>query len=83
MRVRKTALDLSRRIAEMHCMQKHGEVGDDECDDCEGTAENGSYLMKSEGVEDMFSAWRFHLSGMRLHFRLTRSLCTILRAYCD
>ena len=53
----------------MCCVQKHGEAGDDECDDCKGGAENGRQVMESERAEDMFSAWRFHLSDMRLHFR--------------
>ena len=41
------------------------------CDDCEEGAENGSQVMESERAEDTFSACQFHLSDMRLHFRLS------------
>lgn len=54
----------------MGCMQKHGDAGDDECNECKGAAENGSQVMESERANDMFSTYKFHLSDTRLHFRL-------------
>ena len=56
MRARKIALDLFGWIAEVRCVQKHGEAGDDECNDRKGGAENGSQVVESERAEDMFSA---------------------------